>query len=72
MSHPQYINVKINKEKCLGSLCNIKMIIVQDLPEKPKYLLALTVGVGQKAFVNEAVQKVSYLEFRSSRHEMHS
>lgn len=29
----------------------------EDLPEKPKYLLALTVGVGQKAFVNEAVQK---------------
>lgn len=36
------------------------MIIFQDLPVKPKYLLAFTVGVGQKAAINEAVQKVGH------------
>jgi hypothetical protein len=36
------------------------MIFLQDLPEKPKFLLTFTVGVGQKAAINEAVQKVSH------------
>ena len=35
------------------------MVLLQDLPETPKYLLTITVGVSQKAAINEAVKKVS-------------
>lgn len=38
---------------------NMEMYVLQDLPERPKYLLTLTVGVSQKEAVNQAVQKVS-------------
>lgn len=33
-------------------------VLYQDLPIKPKYLLTLTVGLKQKDFVNQCVQKV--------------
>ena len=38
---------------------NLEMYVSQDLPERPKYLLTLTVGIPQKEAVNQAVQKVS-------------
>ncbi len=35
------------------------IVMVQDLPHKPKYLLTLTVGAAQKQGVNDAISKVS-------------
>ena len=40
-------------------ISNMEMYVSQDLLERPKYLLTLTVGVSQKEAVNQAVQKVS-------------
>jgi hypothetical protein len=38
--------------------CLLYLFVMQDLQDKPKYLLALTVGLKQKNFVNQCVQKV--------------
>lgn len=47
-----------------GDCCLIPTwFFLQDLLEKPKYLLTFTVGVGQKAAINAAVQKVSHWTF---------
>lgn len=50
--------------RCWFNYCDLVdiclVILLQDLLLKPKYLLTLTVGLKQKDFVNQCVQKVCF------------
>lgn len=42
--------------------------VIQDLPEKPKYLLTFTVGIKQKEYVDLCIKKVRSMNLLPSLH----